>query len=400
MAADPKDHPSAQWIASMRERFPTEEYVDRALTGRLQRRGRPSYRAQSVAAIAEQLQRFLAKRVTGPFHIHNLAQMTGGGSKEQFSFDLETDAGGPQSRTRRLVLRMQPPASHVENHRLREFQVLRALKGVVPVPEALWLDAEGTEFAQPALICSFCPGVIRPPQEGKVMTPRMNFGPKYRALLWRQFVKHLASLHTFDWSRADLSAFHPAQSGSNEAVTRHLNWWERVWEEDAFEPEPLVTLAAHWLRANAPPIDRVSLVHGDYRGSNFLFELDSGHITAVLDWELAWLGDRHADLAYVLDLLYAEIDEQGRTLVCGLCTREEFFEEYEAQSGLKIDLERVKYYEVMLRWRSVIQSIAGATRCVHLQQTHQDILFSWIIGGVAAPLMRDLQRALRDRLQL
>ena len=59
MSADPKDRPSAEWIASMRERFPTEEYVDRALTGRLQRRGSPSYRAQSVAAIAEQLQRFL-----------------------------------------------------------------------------------------------------------------------------------------------------------------------------------------------------------------------------------------------------------------------------------------------------------------------------------------------------
>jgi aminoglycoside phosphotransferase (APT) family kinase protein len=398
MPTDIKDNPNAAWIESMRQRFPTEEYVDRALTARLKRRGLPSYRAQSVAAVADRLNKYLERRVAKPFLVSDLKQMTGGGSKEQFSFRLQSGIGSQQEKTQRLVLRMQPPASHVENHRLREYQVQRALKGVIPVPEALWVDAEGEEFGQGTLICSFCDGVTRPPQQVAIMTPRMDFGPKYRALLWRQFVKYLAMTHRFDWSKADLSAFAKPSPGTNQGVIQHLNWWERVWEEDSFSPEPLITVASKWLRENAPPIDRVSLIHGDYRGGNFLFDASSGQITAILDWELAWLGDRHADLAYVLDRLYSEPGENGEVLICGLCTREQFFAEYETQSGLSIDPEKVAYYEVMLRWRSVIQSIAGATRCVHLQQTHQDILFSWIIGGVGAPLMRDLHRALQSRL--
>ena len=392
---DIQDNPTDEWIESLRAKFPTEEYVDRALTGRLKRRDLPPYHARSTSTVAGPLEKFLEKRVPKPFRVSDLKQMTGGGSKEQFSFGLESPIGSP---TQHLVLRMQPPASHVENHRLREFQVLKALKGYIPVPDALWVDGEGEEFGQPGLICSFCEGITRPPQEVTIMTPRMNFGPKYRELLWPQFVKYLAMTHTFDWSGADLSAFAKPSAGTNEGLIQHLNWWDRVWEEDAFTAEPLITVASHWLREHAPSIDRVSLIHGDYRGGNFLFDPDSGQITAVLDWELAWLGDRHADIAYVLDPLYAELDENDEMLICGLCTREQFFREYEAQSGLHIDPEKVAYYEVMLRWRSIVQSVAGATRCVHLQQTHQDILFSWIIGGVGAPSMRELHRALSAHL--
>jgi len=391
VTSDSKETPSASWIESLRTRFPTETFVDLALTRKLQQRLSGPYHAQSVESVAARLQVFLDKRVPKPFTVSGLRQLTGGASKEQFSFQLDAAIGLAGQQSRRMVLRMQPTASPVESHRLREFQVMDALKGIIPVPDALWVDPDGEELGQSSLICSFCNGVVRPPQDSQVMSPRMNFGPKYRALLWPEFAKYLAALHTFDWSRASLSSFEKPPVGSNAGTIRLINWWERVWEEDSLVPDPLMTVVSQWLRRNAPPIDRVSLVHGDYRSGNFLFDLDTGRITAVLDWEMSWLGDRHADLAYVIDALWSEVDEEGRVLACGLCSAEELFEEYERQSGLRIDQQRVAYYEVLMRWRSVIQCLATAARCVYGKRTHQDILFSWIMGNVVPPLLRDLQ---------
>lgn len=73
--------------------------------------------------------------------------------------------------------------------------------------------------------------------------------------------------------------------------------WHRAWEEDRVEALPLVTLAAQWLRDNAPSVDRISIVHGDYRVGNFLFDPKDGRFTAIMDWELVHFGDRHEDLA-------------------------------------------------------------------------------------------------------
>ena len=89
-----------------------------------------------------------------------------------------------------------------------------------------------------------------------------------------------------------MTNFDAAQSGSNDAVIRQVNWWRRVWEEDRKEDDPLMEVTYNWLIRNAPKLDHVSIVHGDCRGGNFLFTEHDAKITAWLDWELAYLGDR------------------------------------------------------------------------------------------------------------
>src|SRR3546814_15526068 len=80
---------------------------------------------------------------------------------------------------------------------------------------------------------------------------------------------------------------------------RISDWSSDVCSSDLRPEElPLVDVAARWLNANAPPLDHVSLVHGDFRAGNFLFDEESRRITAWLDWELAVLGDRHQDLTW------------------------------------------------------------------------------------------------------
>ena len=62
-------------------------------------------------------------------------------------------------------------------------------------------------------------------------------------------------------------------------------------------------------------------VHGDYRMGNFLFDEQSLAMTAVLDWELAHIGDFHEDVGYVTQKLFGLVDSDKRFLCCGLVTR-------------------------------------------------------------------------------
>jgi aminoglycoside phosphotransferase (APT) family kinase protein len=383
---DAKQAPTEDWIASLRQRFPVERLVDETLTAKLRRRGGPAHRSQTVEAVTRSLRSFLESRIAPPFEISDVRSLAGGSSKEQFAFVLTYVGDQGEQRQEHLTLRMRPTAGIVETHALREYQALQAVSGHLPVPEVKWIDPDGAEFGQPAMIYAFCKGITRPPREG-AHTPRQGFGPKYRALLAPQFVRYFAELGKFDWRNADMSAFDVPEAGSNAGVIALINWWERVWEEDNIEPNPLMTLTAQWLRENAPPIDFVSLVHQDFRGGNFLFDDETGEITAFLDWELALLGDRHADLAYFMSPSFSEKLENGDVLVGGLIGREAFIEQYERLSGLPVSTERLEYYEIYTCWRAAINCVATAPRVMMGEQTHQDIRVGWIMGN--GPLMLD-----------
>jgi aminoglycoside phosphotransferase (APT) family kinase protein len=394
--SDEKQNPSAAWIEELRRRYPTERTVDETLTAKMRQRSGPRHTSQSVERVVERLTKFLARRLPGAFAVSNVRSLAGGSSKEQFAFDLAwTDAKGTR-RNDVYVLRMRPAESIVETHTLREFQVMKAMQGVMPVPEVHWCDPLGEELGQPALISSFCEGITRPPSEG-AYTPRQGFGSKYRALLGPQFVRHFGALAKFDWRNSDVSAFDPPEVSSNEGVIREINWWERVWEEDCVEPYPLMTLAAQWLRANAPPIDHVSFVHRDFRGGNFLFDPVDGRISAILDWELVLLGDRHEDLAFFFSPLFSEKDENGVELMGGFYPRDEFIRLYEEHSGLPVDPQRLAYYNVFSCWRGAINSLATAPRIMMGEKTHQDIRVGWIINS-SALMLSAVHKALSGRI--
>ncbi len=113
-------------------------------------------------------------------------------------------------------------------------------------------------------------------------------------------------------------------------------------------PRPVFELALRWLRERDPgPSDEVTLVHGDFRHGNLIIGPDG--LRAVLDWELAHLGDPMEDLGWVCvnSWRFGEIDKP----VGGFGSREELFAGYEA-AGRRVDPDRVMFWEVMgtLRW--------------------------------------------------
>jgi aminoglycoside phosphotransferase (APT) family kinase protein len=140
----------------------------------------------------------------------------------------------------------------------------------------------------------------------------------------------------------------------------------------------------------------VSIVHGDYRSGNFLFDEPSGEITAVLDWERGYLGDRHRDLAWATSPVFGGLAEDGCTfLASGLLPPEDFFERYERLSGLTVDRQRLRWYAVFNAYQVAVAAVATSYRVVRLAKSHQDILLASTeaVGWGAVEILR---RTLED----
>ena len=373
-----RDAPSAALIERLRLAYPTEREVDANLTRKLQRRAGPAFNGAGFEAMSGYIAALLQRRIEGPFSIADPRWLSGGASKIQMAFTLHWNEPGVGATATRLVARMEPAESLNATSRRREFELLRAFAGVVPVPRVYWMDPDGECFPEPALIYAFAAGSTKPrAAQGKVAGIGTNFGPGLRERLKPPFIAHLAAIHRFDPARAAFESFDRPAVGTTQSALWQLNRARRIWEEDRATDLPLMEVAASWLERELPLLDHVSVVHGDYRSGNFLYDEDSLQITAVLDWERSTLGDRHRDLAWTANPAFGSLHEDGRTfLASGLIEREAFFERYERQSGLGVDPARLRYYTVFNSYQLVISALASAPRVVHLGKSHQDILLA------------------------
>jgi aminoglycoside phosphotransferase (APT) family kinase protein len=127
------------------------------------------------------------------------------------------------------------------------------------------------------------------------------------------------------------------------AWRRELEHWERVLDEDEVCPQPIIRAAIRWLRANPPPpAQKLSVVHADYRSGNFLFDAD-GRIHAILDWEMAHLGDALEDLAWSLNRIWSWTRDER----CGgLLPKALALQLWEQSSGLRADPKALHWWEL------------------------------------------------------
>lgn len=382
-------------IAQIRARYPVEPEIDKVLSRKMQRRrGGEGYTGVTLDRLIEGTQALLSDRLGRAVTIADARWLSGGASKLQMVFELSWDGpDGGQPRTESLVLRMEPAASVTESSRMREFEVIRAVEGIVPAPRAYWVDPDGEFLPYPAMIYGFSTGVAKPSYDaGKVSGLGQNYGPELRARLAPDFVGLLAKLHTMDPARRlGMEHFAPAEAGSNTSVIRQVNAMRRIWEEDRVEEEPIMEIVYRWLVANAQPLDHVSVVHGDYRSGNFLFDEAEGRITAWLDWEGATLGDRHQDLTYAVMPSFAHFAEDGRTLLAsGMMSEPELYAAYQNASGLSVDPRRIAYFHIYNRYLIAILTLAAAARASRERGTHQDVLVNYVVG-LGYPALEDLR---------
>jgi aminoglycoside phosphotransferase (APT) family kinase protein len=389
--------PSSEWIKSIRTSYPVEKTLDDVLTQKLVNRTQTGAHKTDFSQLESRLVDYV-KSVTGQNDavLENLKRLTGGASKEQFTFDLSwnrTAGENPtgERETRKLILRMDPAESVVETHRLREAQVLRAMWGEVPVPEIFWVDHTHESLGHPFLIAAFLEGTVQPEGGDKPTGLGMYFEPDLREALKDQFIGHLAAIHKVDWQNKELSAFDKPTPGTTEANEWSLGLWERIWQEDTLEAHPVMENAAVWLKENMPVVDNPVIVHGDYRSGNFMYD-DNEQINAILDWELCHLGDFHEDLAYNRCKMLGTPDGEGGVRCSGLAYFDEFVEKYEALTGYKVNYDLLTWYDVFTHYK--VGSIScTSVRVAHGRKTHLDAMMN-MIGGLGFIGTSELQRLL------
>ena len=192
----------------------------------------------------------------------------------------------------KYVLRAKPPGMLLKSaHQVdREFRVMKALKGSgVPVPEMFYLSEEDSSIGRMFFVMNYLEGrIFWQPDLPEVDSADRH--PIYDAMN-----AALAALHDVDVDAAGLRDF--GKPGSY--FERQLDRWTKQYRASETEPVENMNVLIEWLERHLPADDgQVSLVHGDYRIDNMIFDSADPKILAILDWELSTLGHPLADLAY------------------------------------------------------------------------------------------------------
>ena len=173
-----------------------------------------------------------------------------------------------------------------------------------------------------------------------LMDPR--FYPA-RERIGEQFVAVLERIHAIDANDPDLAFLGPVPTPESCAATE-IDRWDEILARDALEPQPVLRGALSWLRRNLPPpAQRVVLVHADYRTGNYLCSPE-GEITGMLDWEMAHLGDPMEDVGWACIRPWRWL---GNEQVGGLMEREQFYRMYTEATGIDVNEEAVRFWEVL-----------------------------------------------------
>jgi aminoglycoside phosphotransferase (APT) family kinase protein len=259
-----------------------------------------------------------------------LSPIPGGASRETWLIE----AGD-----RRYVLRRDPPGSESLVPIGDEFAlIVAAAEAGTPVPEPLAFEPDGGRFETA--------GMLMAEVEGTSVAPRILRKPDYesaREQLPGQLAQALARIHAIE--PTSLDGVLPAIAA--DPALAQIEEWERHLDAIG-EPLPAVELGLRWLRANAPEPADARLVHGDFRLGNFI--VDRHGLAAVIDWELAHLGDPAEDIGWLCIRSWRFGNDE--LPVAGVGELDQFLASYESAGGSPIDAERLRFWEVLgnVKW--------------------------------------------------
>lgn len=282
--------------------------------------------------LAEPLTAVLLGCVAGFKALNNVERLSGGASQETYRLTLDTEAG-------ELLLAMRrAPGGGADIERPEsspglevEAKLMRAAAAVgVPEPEVVHVLEEGDGIGE---------GFIMQWLEGEALGARIARGKNFAEL--REHLAYdcgriLAQIHAIDIDAAGLR--------DDLQVIDAAEFIEQTWERyRAFPtPQPMIDYTARWLLDHLPEKTTPALVHNDFRNGNVM--VNEQGVVAVLDWEIAHLGDPLRDLGWICTNSWrfgvAELP------VGGFGTREDLYRGYADESGAPVDAERVKFWEV------------------------------------------------------
>lgn len=273
--------------------------------------------------------------------VEALEPLGGGNARRAWSVDLAWSVSG-QRRQRACVMLIQEEAGQLESDLAREFRLLVALReSGVPAPRALWLDAAGDFVGAPSFLMTRLPGSA---DLGELL--RGDRAGRSRALAL-QMASAAAALHRAPVETRDLGALEVPTR--DQAAQHQIRSWERLFLEHRMEPLPILVEAFAWLREHAPSAERIAIVHGDFRFGNILYE--GNRLRALLDWEMAHLGDPCEDLAWAYHPLWSPSE---------FLEFDAFVAAYEAAARCRLSRFVLHYYRLFTEVKHAVISLTGA----------------------------------------
>nr|WP_271209881.1 phosphotransferase family protein [Rhodococcus wratislaviensis]GLK34667.1 acyl-CoA dehydrogenase [Rhodococcus wratislaviensis] len=260
------------------------------------------------------------------------------GGRSNLTYSLRTSIG-------QFALRRPPLGDVSATHDVgREYNIISRLAGTpVAVPATVGLCTDADVLGTPFYVSEFVHGtVVRSAPEAEALPVSL------RRTVADRLVDTLFAIHETDLAATGLDSL----SRPGQYLERQLRRWMKQ-HELVTNPSPSLTRLHRALVECMPSSSRSTLIHGDYRLDNVMLD-ERGRIAAVLDWELATVGDPMCDLASLLITWSGPASEVlhrdgAPTTVSGFGDREKVLDAYEELSGRPIrDLD---YYEAFAYWR-------------------------------------------------
>ncbi|MCX8521876.1 MAG: phosphotransferase [Rhodoferax sp.] len=240
--------------------------------------------ALDLAALTRWLQNHLPG-FQGPVH----AEIFKGGQSNP-TYQISTPSGNYVMRTKPGPVAQLLPSAHAVE---REYAVMQGLAGTaVPVPRMLCLCEDESVIGRAFYLMEHMQGRV-------LWDPALpGMTPIQRAAFYQEMNRVIAALHTVDFARQGLGSF----GKPGNYFERQIGRWSKQYLASVTQTIPAMDRLMKWLPGNIPDMARnetlVSIVHGDFRLDNLMFDSEKPQVVAVLDWELSTLGHPLADFSY------------------------------------------------------------------------------------------------------
>lgn len=322
--------------------------------------------------VLDPLRRFLDEHGIGEGEIH--VEPIGEGHS---NVTYLVERGGREVVLRRPPRPPIPPSAHDV---LREARLLRALRDTpARVPEVLAVCAEQDTIGAPFYVMGRVAGEVIVSR----VPPALDT-PAQRRRVAEELIDALVEIHAVDWRAVGLEGF-GKPSGYLE---RQLRRFGGLWELNKTREIPAVEAVGGWLAEHMPSSGPATIVHGDFRLGNTIFASQApARLRAVLDWEMATIGDPLADIGYLCMMWTEASDPAGGlrehlgavTRAEGFPTRAELIERYEQRSGRS--MSDIRWYTTLALWKSVVfmegnyrRAVAGMTDDPYLKAFGDGVL--------------------------
>jgi aminoglycoside phosphotransferase (APT) family kinase protein len=295
-----------------------------------------------------------ANGVPGAGAVPQLEAIGGGASNDVYSVERGDE---------RMVLRRPPDTAPPDRDKamLREYRVLRALRGTdVPHPEAIAVCEDPTVTGRPFYLMAHVDG-WSPMAFPQWASPFDTDLEARRGLAFELVggIARLASVH--DWKERGLDGF----GRPDDFHERQVDRWLAHLDQFRFRDIPGLDVAADWLRTHKPSRYEPGILHGDYQFANVLYAHGApATLAAVIDWEMATIGDPLLDLGWVL-MGWPDPDAEptaGYVDMTGMPSRGEVLDHYESMSGRSVD--EIDYYVILAGFKIAIVLEGGYARYV------------------------------------